>query len=123
MQYSPSALVHYLEKRTQAERDYQIQNVRPTTLQIFGPSDASEFHWGGNTYNFLKIGRPPQLSESKFKQEPNLFLAPLTLHFRCKEFRKSTFLMFAKIDAKLSLPPKCLKFLGHNHRTLFDPKF
>ena len=47
----------------------------PPPLQIFGPSDASDFHWGGNTYNFLKIGRPPHLSESKFKQEPNLFLA------------------------------------------------
>ena len=61
----------------------------PTPLNFIGV----EIH----TYNFLKIGRPPHLSESKFKQEPNLFLAPLTLHFRCKEFRKSTFSCLPKL--------------------------
>ena len=31
--------------------------------------------------------------------------------------------MIAKIDAKLPLPPKCLKFLGHNHRTFLTQNF
>ena len=59
----------------------------------------------------------------KVQTRAKLIFSPLTLHFRCKEFRKSTFLMFAKIDAKLSLPPKFLKFLGHNHSTFFDSIF